>query len=75
VFEAGSADGAIAVLEAHSKIRVVVTDIHMPGTMDGLKLSHYVGDRWSPIALIGVSGEPEISIPGCRHGRCFAASR
>ena len=30
----------------------------MPGTMDGLKLSHYVRDRWSPIALIGVSGEP-----------------
>ena len=58
VFEAGSADEAIAVLEANSGIRVVVTDIHMPGTMDGLKLSHYVRDRWPPIALIVVSGEP-----------------
>ena len=58
VFEAGHADQAIAALEANPGIRVVVTDVHMPGTMDGLKLTHYVRRRWPPIALIVISGEP-----------------
>ena len=41
-FEAADAEEAIAVLEGNSEIRVVFTDIQMPGTMDGLALSHYV---------------------------------
>ena len=41
-FEAADATEAIAVLEANAEIRVVFTDIQMPGTMDGLALSHYV---------------------------------
>jgi len=34
VLEAGSADEAIAVLERREDIRVVFTDINMPGSMD-----------------------------------------
>ena len=30
------------MLEQHPGIRVVFTDIQMPGSMDGLALSHYV---------------------------------
>ena len=37
-FEAADAAEAIAVLEANPEIRVVFTDIQMPGTMDGLAL-------------------------------------
>ena len=44
-FEAADAAEAIAVMEAHPEIRVVFTDIQMPGTMDGLALSHYVRKR------------------------------
>jgi Response regulator receiver domain len=36
VHEAGSADAAISILELHQEIRLVFTDINMPGTMDGL---------------------------------------
>jgi CheY-like chemotaxis protein len=42
VVEAGNADEAIAILETRPDIRVVFTDIQMPGSMDGLKLAHYV---------------------------------
>jgi two-component system, response regulator PdtaR len=29
----------------------------MPGTIDGVKLAHYIRDRWPPIHLIVVSGQ------------------
>ena len=54
---AKSADQAIRILEARPDIRLVFTDVEMPGTMDGLKLAHYVRDRWPPIHLIVVSGK------------------
>jgi CheY-like chemotaxis protein len=57
VFEAANADDAIAILEAHPEIRLVFTDIEMPGSMDGLKLAHYISLRWPPIRLIVVSGQ------------------
>jgi len=56
VFEAANADDAIAILEAHPEIRLVFTDIEMPGSMDGLKLARYVSLRWPPIRLILASG-------------------
>lgn len=29
----------------------------MPGTMDGIKLDHYIRDRWPPVKLIVASGK------------------
>jgi two-component system, response regulator PdtaR len=55
--EAANADEAILLLEARADIGVIVTDIDMPGTMDGLKLSHAVRHRWPPIKIIIVSGK------------------
>jgi two-component system, response regulator PdtaR len=57
MYEAGNADEAIALLELHDDIRAVFTDINMPGSMDGLKLAHYVRGRWPPIKLIITSGQ------------------
>jgi CheY-like chemotaxis protein len=45
VLEAGSADEAIRILESSSEIRVVFTDIHIPGQMYGPKLAHAVRNR------------------------------
>lgn len=61
VFEAENADQAIALLERHQKIRVVLTDVQMPGTMDGLKLAHYVRDRYPPTLLFVASGNASIN--------------
>lgn len=54
---AANADEAIRILEARSDVRLVFTDVEMPGTMDGLKLAHYVRNRWPPVHLIVVSGK------------------
>lgn len=54
--EATNADEAIRILEARADIRVVFTDVDMPGTMDGVKLAHFVRDRWPPIRILVASG-------------------
>lgn len=61
VVEAGNADEAIAVLEQRADIHLIFTDIHMPGSMDGLKLAHYVKDRWPPVKIIATSGHARIT--------------
>ncbi|MDN2580091.1 response regulator [Aquibium sp. ELW1220] len=66
VLEACDADEAIRILEARSDIDLVFTDVQMPGTMDGIKLSHYIRDRWPPVKLIVASGAAileESSLP------------
>jgi CheY-like chemotaxis protein len=60
VVEACNADEAIAILETREDIRVVVTDIEMPGSMDGIKLARAVRDRWPPIELIVMSGRHRV---------------
>lgn len=68
--EARSADEAISILESRSDIDLVFTDVEMPGTMDGVKLSHYIRHRWPPVKLIVASGRAvleESSLPeGCQ---------
>ena len=67
VLEASDADEAILVLETRNDIDLVLTDVQMPGTMDGVKLSHYIRNRWPPVKLIVVSGAAileEDSLPG-----------
>jgi CheY-like chemotaxis protein len=56
VLEAESADEAIEILQRRSDIHLVFTDVQMPGTMDGVKLSRYIRDRWPPVKLIVASG-------------------
>lgn len=70
--EASNADEAITILEARKDIRIVFTDINMPGSMDGLKLAHAIRKRWPPIELILTSGHFDLSdtdIP--ERGRFF----
>jgi CheY-like chemotaxis protein len=53
VIEATDADQAIEILERRLDITVVFTDVHMPGSMDGLKLA----------AAIRAAGRPSKSSP------------
>jgi two-component system, response regulator PdtaR len=56
VVAAANADEAIAILEQRSDIHIVITDINMPGSMDGLKLAAAVKHRWPPIRIIVATG-------------------
>jgi CheY-like chemotaxis protein len=61
VLEASNADDAILLLDAHSEVRLMFTDIDMPGSMDGLKLAAAVRDRWPPVQIIVTSGHWQMS--------------
>ena len=56
VLTAKDADDAIGILDLHPEIALLVTDIRMPGSMDGLRLAHHVRDRWPPLKIIVASG-------------------
>ena len=56
--EASDANEAVAILEARHDIRLVFTDVDMPGGMDGLKLAAAIRNRWPPIEVIVTSGKP-----------------
>lgn len=57
VVAAANADEAIEILEARDDIRIIITDINMPGSMDGLRLAAAVKDRWPPIKIIIATGK------------------
>ena len=59
--EAFNADEAIELLMSRSDIRIVITDVNMPGSMDGLRLAHAVRDRWPPIEVIVISGKSRLN--------------
>ena len=58
--QAGTADEAIGLLETRSDIKVVFTDINMPGSMDGLALAHAIRHRWPPVELVVTSGYARV---------------
>lgn len=62
VFAATDADEAIAILDEHGEVRVVLTDIDMPGSMDGLKLAHYVRRRFPPTLLLVASDRMSVPV-------------
>jgi CheY-like chemotaxis protein len=56
VNEAANAAEALAILKIRPDIGIVITDIQMPGSMDGLRLARYIRDAYPPIALVVASG-------------------
>ena len=73
VFEAATADQAIEVLHREPTIRILFTDIDMPGSMDGLKLAAAVRDRWPPVKIIVTSGHRMIEVTDLPDGSVFFA--
>ena len=68
--EAVDADGAVEILESRTDIALMMTDIQMPGSMDGLGLAHAVHERWPSIKIIVVSGQlkrSNIDLPADSH--------
>ena len=71
--EAFTADEAIRILETRKDIRIVFTDINMPGSMDGLKLARAIRDRWPPIELILTSAFRKLRAPDLPERWVFLA--
>ena len=58
VFEAGNADAALQFFELDANIRLLFTDVSMPGTIDGADLARQVAERWPSVGIIMTSGRP-----------------
>lgn len=62
VLEAADADEAIDTLVKNLDIRIVFTDVDMPGGMDGLKLAAAIRTRWPPIKIVVTSGHRKVNV-------------
>jgi CheY-like chemotaxis protein len=58
VLQATNASEAISLLQRYPEIRIVFTDVQMPGTIDGLMLADAVNKRWPPVKLFITSAIP-----------------
>ena len=58
VLEAEDADEALHFFETNADIRLLFTDVSMPGSMSGSDLAHRVAERWPEVGIIVTSGRP-----------------
>jgi CheY-like chemotaxis protein len=66
VVEASDAASALKALEDHREVRLLFTDIQMPGQLDGMGLAREVHARWPNVLLVIASGRqrpPRADIP------------
>jgi two-component system, response regulator PdtaR len=54
--EARSADEALGLMEENPAIRLLFTDIQMPGSLDGFELAKLVKRRWPNVNIVISSG-------------------
>jgi CheY-like chemotaxis protein len=59
VVEAANAQAALDVLESTPEVRLLFTDIHMPGPLDGMELARRVHERWPHVQLVLTSGQTQ----------------
>lgn len=70
--EAANADAAVRILESRRDIRIVFTDVDMPGSMDGIALAARIRECWPPVEIILTSGHvmpDNVRLPA--RGRFF----
>lgn len=72
VVEAASADEALRLFEQHKgTLRVLVTDVQMPGSLDGLALARHVAERWPKVGIVVCSGQVKVAPEDLPRGAHF----
>ena len=56
VVDVASADAALEAMAEQPAIRVLFTDIQMPGKLDGIQLARRVHEQWPEVLLLITSG-------------------
>jgi two-component system, response regulator PdtaR len=73
LIEAANSDEALEFLEADCDVRLLFTDVNLPGAIDGLALARQVRERWPHMGIIAVSAQskpqPHELPAGCRFYR------
>ncbi len=57
VIEAGNADEALRIIGSGAEVDVLITDVRMPGTIDGLALARSIRNEHPGIRIILVTGQ------------------
>lgn len=71
--EAVSADEATIILTSIVPLDLVITDVHMPGTLDGLALTRAIRAMTPPLPVILVSGHALPEEIACLGAAAFFA--
>ena len=58
VVEAQDADEAFELLKTRPEIDAILTDVNMPGSMDGFEFARLVRQGWPEVAVLVISGKP-----------------
>ena len=57
VLEAQDADEAFEILKRRVGVKVVLTDVDMPGSLDGFEFSRLVAQGWPEVGVLVISGK------------------
>lgn len=60
VLEADNADQGLAILRHRQDVDAVITDIEMPGSLDGVQFAAEIDRSWPHIAIVVASGRMMI---------------
>jgi two-component system, response regulator PdtaR len=71
VIAVANAEDAIATLETRNDVRMLITDINMPGPMNGLNLAATVRDRWPLTKIIITTGRERPKIEQVPAGSLY----
>lgn len=61
VIEAGTGDEALSILYSDDPVDVVVSDVRMPGSLDGLALARLIRERFPLTKIVSMSGHLPVS--------------
>jgi two-component system, response regulator PdtaR len=71
VLEATNGEEALSLLESNPDVRVLFTDINMPGPLDGITLASVAALQWPHLAIIIGSGNVLPRSGGLPRGMVF----
>jgi two-component system, response regulator PdtaR len=57
VLEAGDADEAFDILRRRGDVSVILTDVDMPGSLDGFEFARLVAQGWPDVGVLVISGK------------------
>ena len=73
VLEARTADEAFDMLRGRPDVRIVFTDVDMPGSLNGFEFSRLVHQGWPEVAILVSSGKMAPNDGDLPEGAAFIA--
>jgi CheY-like chemotaxis protein len=72
VLEAAHAREAISILDIEAtRVHALFTDVHMPGDLDGVALTHHARNHWPWLSLLVTSGQANPTADTMPEGTRF----